>query len=292
MPFTGDYIKVQDFERILDEARSLGVFLVQIAGGEPLMHPNFLEIYEILLKRNIVAEILTNGSLITKELASKMSNIFKKYRSPVGIQISLDSVDDKVNNMTRGLSEKVKEGIENLIGVDLIPSLAMVLTKTNMSSITSTMENYYPKIRVFHLMPLRPAKSLTTNWNELIEEYQEYSKQIESLRNELHYFKKSHPEVEITLLEDKDAFEGHDEAFEAKCAAGYTQLIVKGDLTVITCNSAPHMSIGNLKNDSLVSMWNSPILDGLRHNSMLPCQINNPSTSVDRLIRIQPMRSN
>lgn len=50
------------------------VFQVALGGGEPLEHPNFMEIINITREFNIVPNFTTNGDSITESLAKELSN--------------------------------------------------------------------------------------------------------------------------------------------------------------------------------------------------------------------------
>lgn len=78
-----------------------------------------------------------------------------------------------------------------------------------------------------------------------------YLNELQLLHEKLSLFQSTKPGIEITFFQDRDAFKGHDEIFNSKCAAGFAQLNVKDDLDVVTCNSAPHAIIGNLENSRL-----------------------------------------
>lgn len=87
-------------------------FTLIFAGGEPLLNFHLIEkVYEYLEKNGYSCKlgIQTNGTLITKEVADKLS----KMKIDVGI--SLDG-DIKTNETLRGGSIKALEGI-NLLGL-------------------------------------------------------------------------------------------------------------------------------------------------------------------------------
>ncbi len=61
---------------ILEQLEEVGVCDISITGGEPLLHPNFLDILQRCKELNVhVKEILTNGSLLTPALLQKMKEI-------------------------------------------------------------------------------------------------------------------------------------------------------------------------------------------------------------------------
>ena len=74
---------------ILDQARDIGVQAFAITGGEPLVHPRFLDIMKAIYERNMyVFELNTNGLLINQ----KMLDTFKQLGCYPLIKISFDGV--------------------------------------------------------------------------------------------------------------------------------------------------------------------------------------------------------
>jgi MoaA/NifB/PqqE/SkfB family radical SAM enzyme len=49
-------------KRILDQAADAGCLFLTLTGGEPLLRPDFIEIYLHARKRGILASIFTNGT--------------------------------------------------------------------------------------------------------------------------------------------------------------------------------------------------------------------------------------
>lgn len=76
--YAGEYSKKDDLpfeevDRILTEAKELGIYFVTLSGGEPFV---WLPIFEILKKHNdIFFQLYTNGTLITEKVAEKLSEL-------------------------------------------------------------------------------------------------------------------------------------------------------------------------------------------------------------------------
>jgi MoaA/NifB/PqqE/SkfB family radical SAM enzyme len=61
-----------EIRRIADEARSLGTQSWAISGGEPMLRPDFEEIFDYLTSKAVTYSINTNGTLITPAIAKKL----------------------------------------------------------------------------------------------------------------------------------------------------------------------------------------------------------------------------
>ena len=81
-----------------DELAEARVFEVTLAGGEPLMRPDFLELAEHLGRNNIRFSLLTNGWFVTPELAQALAAM----RRCSSVQVSLDGSTAAIHERLRG----------------------------------------------------------------------------------------------------------------------------------------------------------------------------------------------
>ena len=68
-PEKKDELTFDETRRIVDEARAMGCRRWSISGGEPLLRPDFPEIFDYLTRKAVSYSINTNGTLITPEIA-------------------------------------------------------------------------------------------------------------------------------------------------------------------------------------------------------------------------------
>jgi MoaA/NifB/PqqE/SkfB family radical SAM enzyme len=278
MPFTGTMINTCDFRRIVDEAEQMRVFEICLAGGEPLLHPHFMEFLEYVIGKPFSVDVLTNGTRMTKGIALQIGNLIEKYDKPVNVQVSLDSVDPRINDAVRGATELAKSGIENLLSSGIVPSIGCVVTSENVGSVSALVQQYFPRIPTFNVMPLMFSNQVATHKNELITGA--YWEKRERLANELVALSKERPGIAITILEDRDSFPDHEEIWSGKCTAGELQLIIRGNLDVITCNIAPNFVVGSLKNSRLQDVWDSILIKSMRSKPKYPCLFNDEDLTV------------
>lgn len=119
---------------LLDEKATL-----ILAGGEPLLNFSLIEKMDIYLKeRGFKGKIAiqTNGTLITDEIAYKLSKM------DIKIGISLDGMFD-TNENSRGETKKVVAGIRRLERYSKDVSINCVLTGENIDSLESLVEFLY-----------------------------------------------------------------------------------------------------------------------------------------------------
>jgi MoaA/NifB/PqqE/SkfB family radical SAM enzyme len=77
-------LSVADWTDVLDDLRTLGTLGVVLTGGEPLAHPEFLEIARAARRRGFAVRLFTNGSLVTETMADALAAL-----DLVGVEMSL-----------------------------------------------------------------------------------------------------------------------------------------------------------------------------------------------------------
>ena len=111
-------------------------FRILFTGGEPLLRVEFLEKvikYAISKSKEVGFQIQTNGTLINDEIIK----IMKKYEIQVGV--SLDGIP-KINDLQRGKSKEVIEGLEKLKEHKITIGVTCVLTSINIEYLTEFIE--------------------------------------------------------------------------------------------------------------------------------------------------------
>ena len=116
------------FARIVEEFSQFG-FKLLITGGEPLTHSKIWKILKIASKYPVRRILLSNGILISKDVAKKLSNYIHE------VQISLDGMK-KGHERIRGKDtfEKTVEGIENALEY-LSVNVATVIHSENLDEL-------------------------------------------------------------------------------------------------------------------------------------------------------------
>ena len=66
----------EECQRLIDEAAACGVQRIKLTGGEPLMHPHFLDIVRAIHVRGMeVEKIYTSGAFLTQEILDELHKI-------------------------------------------------------------------------------------------------------------------------------------------------------------------------------------------------------------------------
>lgn len=121
---------------IVQQLAEAGIYNVSLTGGEPLVRPDFLEIVDALLERNIsISQIYSNGALINERLLDH----FKSRRIRPDFSISFDGVG--CHDWLRGVpgaEQKVLDAFRLLRAHGFPISVEMSLHKGNIHTLEAT----------------------------------------------------------------------------------------------------------------------------------------------------------
>ncbi len=130
----GKFLRPEWAKKAVVEAKPLGLQSVKLTGGEPLFHPQFREIVELIDQEKIDITIETNGTLVDDDLAR-----FLKAASRVRfISVSVDGAKAETHEALRevaGSFDKAVSGIRALVKAGFKPQLICTLHRGNIGEI-------------------------------------------------------------------------------------------------------------------------------------------------------------
>jgi mycofactocin radical SAM maturase len=150
---------------IVDDLRELGVFYVNIGGGEPMLRPDFFEVVEYCVSRGVGVKFSTNGGLMTADKARRLAAL-----DYVDVQISLDGIDGDTNDAVRGEGSHAKaiRAMDHLRDAGFGPfKISVVMTRANVEQLDgfeALADSYGAELR---LTRFRPSGRGTDSWAEL-----------------------------------------------------------------------------------------------------------------------------
>ena len=113
-PDPSDVIDVDALREAVAEAKPLGLGSAKLTGGEPLLHPRFLEIVDLLTEEGLDLNMETNGTLLTAELAR-----YLKEETNLGfVSVSIDGADAETHDWFRGVPgafDAALRGLDSLV---------------------------------------------------------------------------------------------------------------------------------------------------------------------------------
>jgi pyrroloquinoline quinone biosynthesis protein E len=144
---TGKNIELtgEQWGAVIKDLSDNGIFFVNISGGEPTTHPDFLDILESLGQNNMLFMLTTNG-LISQIVVEKL---LKLRRLVLGVKISLDGCDagsysylrrDKRGKKNVSFFSRIMKNIKTLIDNNFPISIATCLHPQNINRLEELAE--------------------------------------------------------------------------------------------------------------------------------------------------------
>jgi len=118
-------LSVKQIQKVLEEFEEIQGLRLLLSGGEPLLHPHFWEINDVLRNHAFRSFLLSNGTLITKEGAKRL-HVHE-------VQISLDGMKEGHESLRgKGTFEKTIMAIDYLQEANLRVSVATMIHRRNL----------------------------------------------------------------------------------------------------------------------------------------------------------------
>lgn len=258
-------ISTDDYHRFLNQVLEFcsDNVMISISGGETLLCPNkTFDVAEYAKKigfKNVA--IVTNGTLITKEIAEEIKKL------DIKVQVSLDGATDKEHDFIRGKGafDKTIKGIK-------------ILKQNGIFTITNYLahKGNYKRLGAYYDLALKLGvdKARFISLKKMGAGKDEKSMDIvpiDELLNFTYNLFKHHPEYhKLTGVELLSAFATQCRLKYKRgwCGTGNSVVLLDADGNIYPCvgHTFPEFNAGNIKDSSFSDIWlNSPILKKIRY---------------------------
>lgn len=263
---TGGHLDLALFKVAVEQAIPLGLNNVKLTGGEPLLHPNFIDYVDYLTEMNLGVTIETNGTLLTEDLAK-----YLKDETSVGfISVSLDGAKPETHDSFRGVKgsyQKAINAIQYLADVGFRPQVIMSVHAGNVNEIEEEVrlvEGLGAGSVKFNLVQVAGRGELMKKRHEIldIDQLIRIGNHVEnelqkSVSIPLYY---SWPMAFHSLKRLRDGSSGNCSIFTI------LGILAGGELAMCGIGLAiPELVYGQIGEDKLADVWvNNPMLKNLR----------------------------
>lgn len=228
-------LTLDEIKSVAEQAYSLGIFQVNLIGGEPLLRKDLAEIIKSFKVKKTFLSMSSNGVLLTESKIKELKKSGLDY-----IKISLDSplaVEHDQKRGWPGLFEVIMQAVELIKAEGLLCELSTVVTRENITSskIWELVKLAKEKDVILGLVIPAVCGGWSQDYNVLLEE-----KNREILAELVKY-----PYV------IRDTQTG---LFCSQCSAGREQVYITAYGDILPC-SVVQIAFGNTRKDSLKEAW-------------------------------------
>ena len=263
-------LTLEEGKAFIDDISAFGSPVMLFSGGEPLMHPHFLDLCFYAKSKGMRAVISTNGTLITKELASELKKVGLSY---VGISLDgLEAVHDRFRGKKGAFGEAL-EGINYAKEAGIKVGLRFTVNKRNAQEIPGIFklleEENIPRVCFYHLVYAGRGTKLIDEDLSLEETRQtvdtilELTKEIYSKDNQKEVLTVDNhadgPYIYLKLLKEGKREEAENVMSLLKMNGGNSSGVgigcVSWDGEVYADQFWRHYSFGNIKERKFSEIW-------------------------------------
>ncbi len=271
-----------EWATFFDELGHLGVMQLTLQGGEPFIRKDLSEIIEAIARNRMRFEILSNGTLITHEMAVFLAST----RRCNSIQVSIDGSNAASHDACRGdgTFEKALTGIQHLreqglsvsvratlhkFNVDDLDGIAdLLINEMGLAGFSTNAASFFGLCRQNMDQVGLTVEERTQAMETLLDLNRKYGGRIGATAGPLAEAGMWAGMVDART-QGKDRLPGR--GYLTACGGIFNKMSVLADGTMVPCSQLSHMALGHINEDGLAEVWREhPELRKLRERSRIP----------------------
>ncbi len=276
-------LPTEDWLRFIGELGDCAVMSVTLEGGEAFVRKDLPEIIDAIVANRMRFTILSNGTLVTDEIAAHIAATGRC----TGVQVSIDGSRPEIHDSCRGSGtfEKAVKGIrilrEHGLSVpvratlhhhnvrDLEGIATFLLDELGLPSFSTNAASYMGMCRSNAAYVQLTTEDRVYAMEALLQLNKEYNGRISAAAGPL-------AEARMWTTMNKMREEGAP-GFQngcgllTSCGGPYSKIAVRADGVFVPCLQLPHIELGTINRDSLKEVWQThPDLKQLRERRSMP----------------------
>jgi len=238
------------FYNVLDQCREMGVLTLTFSGGEPMLHPNFIEFLRKAKEYDFSINILSNLTLLNDEIVAEM-----KANRLSSVSVSLYSMNADIHDsITKfpGSFIKTKDAILRLIENDIPLQINCPVMKLNHNSfvdVTKWAEEHRVRIVPDYIMMAR-FNHTTDNLDNRLS--------LEEVADIIHHIIETEPDYKERLIKaDFTEVEKRDISDDILCGVCISSIGMVANGNIYPCAGWQNYVCGNVVEQPLREIWDS-----------------------------------
>lgn len=275
-------LPTEEWLQFLEELNRCAVMDVTLSGGEAFCRKDLKEIIDGVVRNRMRFSILSNGTLITDEMAEYIAST-KRCNN---IQVSIDGSIPTTHDTFRGEGNFVKaiNGIKLLQKHNLKVSVRVTIHKHNVNELEDIakflledmgLSDFSTNSASFMGLCRQNAEQVQLTPKErniametLLKLCQKYNGRISAAAGPLAEAR-GWLEMEKARKEGKDELPGR--GYLAACGGPFSKLAVRADGVITPCGQMAYIELGRINQVSLKDIWqNHPELKRIRERRQIP----------------------
>jgi SynChlorMet cassette radical SAM/SPASM protein ScmE len=278
----GQDLPKEEWLQFFEELNRCAVLNVCLSGGEPFYREDLKELIEGIVRNRMRFNILSNGTLITDQMAAFLAST----RRCDSVQVSIDGSIPITHDAFRGKGTFAKgiQGIKLLQKYNIPVAVRVTIHRQNVTDLPNIARLLLEEIGLpgfstnsaSHMGLCRKNAEqvqLTTEERSLAMEIllrlsKKYNGRIGADAGPLSEVRNWF-EVERARQEGKDCMPGR--GYLTACGGTMNKIAVRADGVVVPCCQIPHIELGRINKDNLKEIWqHHPELKRLRERRNIP----------------------
>ena len=262
----GQDLPKEEWLQFFEELNRCAVMNVTLQGGEPFCRKDFSELVAGIVENRMRFDILSNGTLITDDIADFLATTGRCD----GVQVSIDGSVPTTHDACRGEGNflKAMQGIQSLLKNNVPVSVRvtihkhnvrdlenvakLLLEETGLPGFSTNSASYLGLCRKNTDQVQLTVEERSLAMETLLELNKKYNGRISASAGPLAEAR-NWLEMEEALQQGQHSLEGR--GFLSACNGPMNQIAVRADGVMTPCIQMSHIELGRINRDNLQEVW-------------------------------------
>jgi SynChlorMet cassette radical SAM/SPASM protein ScmE len=280
----GQDLPTGEWTQFFDELGRCAVVNVCLSGGEPFIREDLPELIQAIVRNRLRYSLLSNGTLITDEIAAFIAATKRCSYIQVSIDGSIATTHDAFRgegNFARavaGIKRVMRHKIPATVRVTIhrhnvreLESIArFLLEEIGLPEFSTNSASYLGLCRQNSDQVMLTPEERTIAMKTLLALLNKYPGRINATAGPL-ADAKMWLEMVRARKQGKERIAGR--GFLCACSGPFNKMAVRADGVMVPCEQMSHIEVGRINRDSLAEVWqNHPEFQRIRERHLIPLE--------------------